>query len=375
MSRAEGTVPAVFVAHRLALADCPGGLQICTREFQQTLTAAGFNLRVVAIDHDRTVRGRLRKRIGRDAYPIEWQADAVDLVAAAARNHDARIVFLNLVNLAPMAVALRPMLDTSCDIVLLSHGLESVDFLHEQTGNRAAAATALGKLLFLEREQRRYINRVVCVNPFEVEIERWLGAQHVDWVPRTIAAREPLAWTPQRDRLGFVGTVDHPPNRDSLCMFLDALSTESQGAAVRVRVVGGPENSGRALAAAYDRVDYLGPLDDAALDSEASSWSAAVHPLFCWARGVSTKLATALAWRIPVVTTPAGARGYIWREGGPTIEPSAIACARAALALLDPSAGLAARQAVAAAVETSPTVLDVSAQLRAFLRPEGGGAA
>jgi glycosyltransferase involved in cell wall biosynthesis len=375
LSPADRPVPALFVAHRLALADRPGGLQICTREFQQTLAAAGFDLRVVTIDHDRTVRGRLRKRIARHAYPVEWQAEAIDLVAAAARDHDARMVFLNLVNLAPMAAVLRPMLDASCEIVLLSHGLESVDFLHEHTDHRGAAATALGKLLFLEREQRRYITRVVCVNAFEVEIERWLGAQHVDWVPRTIALREPLAWTPQGNRLGFVGTVDHPPNRDGLCMFLDALWREPESAAVRVRIVGGPEDSGRALAATYNSVDYLGPLDDSALDSEASSWSVTVHPLFCWARGVSTKLATAMAWRIPVVTTPAGARGYIWREGGPTIAPTAVACARAALALLNPSVGSAARQAVAAAVATSPGVWDVAVQLRRFLLPGPGGPA
>jgi glycosyltransferase involved in cell wall biosynthesis len=360
-------VPAVFVAHRLTLAASPGGAQICTREFQDTLTAAGFDLHVVAVDHDRTIGARVRQRISMRAYPVEWQAEAVDAVVAASHKHAAHTVFLNLVNLAPMAEALRPRLERTAEIVLLSHGLESVDFLHETSGMGNAAAR-LGRLLFLEREQRRHIDHVVCVNAFEVEIERWLGAAHVDWVPRVIAAREPLPWRPRSDRLGYVGTLDHPPNRDGLCMFLDALAAEPVNPQLRVRLVGGPEESGRTLAARYGAVDYLGPLPDSELDVEAASWSATVHPLFCWARGVSTKLATGMAWGIPIVTTPAGARGYVWREGGPTIAPTAAACARAALTLLDPSAGLAARQAVRDAVATSPSVADVAAQLERILR-------
>ena len=59
----------------------------------------------------------------------------------------------------------------------------------------------------------------------------------------------------------------------------------------------------------------LGPLDDADLRGEAGSWNCFINPLFCLSRGCSTKLATALSWEIPVVTTSFGRRGYVWNDG------------------------------------------------------------
>ena len=358
-------VPAVFVAHEFALTDKPGGVQVCTREFHHTLNVAGYDMSVVPIQFDRSLPGRLRQRLHRRAYPLQWHSTVVDAVVDATRARGANVVFLNLVNLAPMAEALRRRLGATCRLVLLSHGLESVDFVHEHPHRDRQGECRLGRLIYLERAQRQFLSHVVCVNPFEVEIERWLGAKQVDWVARTVPQRSPLAWSPHAERFGFVGTLDHPPNRDGLIAFLQALAHQRQSA--RIRVVGGPEADGQALAARFSSVDYLGALGDAELEVEAASWSAFLHPLFCWARGVSTKLATALAWQLPIVTTDQGVRGYLWKEGGPDIVATADECAARAVQLLDPSTRRAARERVAAAGATSPSVGELATKLRAMI--------
>jgi hypothetical protein len=126
-----------------------------------------------------------------------------------------------------------------------------------------------------------------------------------------------------------------------------------------VRIVGGPESAGRELAGRFRTAEYLGPLPDPDLEREAATWSAFVHPLFCWARGCSTKLASALAWRVPIATTPAGARGYSWRDGQLPMAETPEAFARLAVDLAQPAAAQRAREQVAAVAASSPTIADV----------------
>src|SRR5207248_2611035 len=97
-----------------------------------------------------------------------------------------------------------------------------------------------------------------------------------------------------------------------------------------------------------------GPLSDHDLEREAATWSAFVHPLFCWARGCSTKLALALAWQLPIATTRAGARGYTWRDGTLPMADAPEAFARLASELVNPAAASRARQHVAAIARSSP---------------------
>jgi glycosyltransferase involved in cell wall biosynthesis len=244
--------------------------------------------------------------------------------------------------------------------VLLSHGLESVDFLHTipLDSHSRHLQSELGKRLLAERRHRVAIDHVFTLTPWEAEIERWLGAKGVTALPRTMTKRAPLEWNPDASRLGFVGTLDHPPTRDGLEQFLAAFERFAP-ASMHLRVVGGPDASGRSLASRFRSVRYLGPLDDRALEAEASTWSAFVHPLFCFARGCSTKLATALAWRIPVVTTPAGARGYVWREGVLPMADSPETLALLACAMMDHAAAVRARDEIAAIGRTCPTTEEV----------------
>jgi hypothetical protein len=351
---------AIFVTHATAVSAQPGGLQICTREYIETLRAAGLDVALEIIEHDRRLVTRARHRLFPTPYPDQWRPSAIDRIVTAARQADARFVCLNLVNLAPLATALRPRLSPATSLVLLSHGLESVDFLHTiPEGSRSARLQRdLGRRLVEERRQRLAIEHVFCLTPFEAEIERWLGARAVTWLPRTIPSRQPLAWRPDPARLGFVGTLDHQPTRDGLERFLAAFE-RVKPAGVHVRVVGGPELAGRALAGRFQSIEYLGPLSDHDLEREAATWSAFMHPLFCWARGCSTKLASALAWQLPIATTPAGARGYTWRDGTLPMADAPDAFARLASELANPAAASRARQQVAAIARSSPTVDEV----------------
>jgi len=358
---------AVFVAHDVALSGAPGGVQLCTDEYIRSISEAGVSLTVVPIHSDRRLWSRLSRRLLPDPYSsLQWRPDSVHEIVAGIDRAGARLVFINLVNLAPLAVALRARLGTACRIVLLSHGLESVDMLHTIPINGSRAQRRLGRRLVQERQHRAAVNHVFCLSPFEAELERWLGAPCVTALPRTIPRLPPLDWAPAGDRLGFVGTLDHPPTRDGLTKFLQAFARIAPPR-LRVRVVGRPERAGRKLAAMFPHTEYLGPLDDQELEREAATWSAFLHPLFCYARGCSTKLAVAISWGLPIVTTAAGARGYTWRSGTLPMAASPEAFARLAMQMTDPGIAQAARRGVAAVARSSPTVADVAALIRAAL--------
>ena len=369
---AVGLGPGVLVSHPQALSDAPGGLQICTQEYIRTLRAAGIDLTFATIAHDRRIATRILRRLVPEPYPPQWRPSAVSDIVSSALRVDARHVFLNLVNLAPLALALKPRLPAHTRVVLLSHGLESVDFLHTIPfdSHSRRLQSDLGKRLLAERRHRVAIDHVFTLTPWEAEIERWLGARGVTALPRTVTTRAPLEWTPDASRLGFVGTLDHLPTRDGLEQFLAAFE-RCVPAGLQVRVVGGPEARGRALAGRFRSVRYLGPLDDRALELEASTWSAFVHPLFCFARGCSTKLAIALAWRIPVVTTPAGARGYAWREGVLPMADSPESLARLACDMTDRLAAIRARDEIAAIARSCPTTEEVGGMIQRALLGAG----
>jgi glycosyltransferase involved in cell wall biosynthesis len=369
-------IPLLFVTHPRALEPAPGGLQLCTDEFIRGFRAGSFDVQLLLVEHDRRLTSRLRNRVAPQPYPAQWRPQSVETIADAAEASRAQFVCLNLVNLAPLAAALKPMLRHDTRIVLLSHGLESVDYLHTVPAAWAAAhARDLGRRLLDERAQRAAIDHVLCLTPFEAEIERWLGARRVTAVPRTISPLPPLDWNPQGRRIGFVGTLDHPPTRDGLAAFLTA-SADIVSPDLEIRIVGGPGDQGRALAARYPQVRYLGPLDDAALRAEAETWSVFAHPLFCWARGCSTKLAVAFAWHLPVVTTAAGARGYTWRRGELVVAEEPTEFAAAAFRLTSRFEADKARRSIIEIVRTSPTIDDVGALLRdALITPLHSAAA
>jgi glycosyltransferase involved in cell wall biosynthesis len=192
-----------------------------------------------------------------------------------------------------------------------------------------------------------------------------LGAKNVTWLPRTIPAN-PLPWSPHSSRLGFVGTVDHSPNREGLILFLEAFEKIAPDS-VRLRLVGGPETAAKAIAERFPLVEYLGRLSNEELEKEASTWSCFVHPLFCYSRGCSTKLAIALGWQIPVITTPAGCRGYTWHQGNLPLAETPESLAELALKMLVPEVANTTQQEISAIVSSAPTLNDVAAKVESCL--------
>jgi hypothetical protein len=114
-------------------------------------------------------------------------------------------------------------------------------------------------------------------------------------------------------------------------------------------------------------VDYLGSLDEAELRDEATTWNTFLHPIFCNARGCSTKLAIAMAWHIPIVTTSIGHRGYRWTRGSLVLAETPAAFASRCLELLEPARAEEARHQVSLIAGSSPSLSEVAGAMRELL--------
>jgi hypothetical protein len=362
---------AVFIHYAGHLDVGGGGVQACSREYFSELACAGFDLIPVEIPPDRRLATRVRRHIWPDPYAsLINAADAVRRVVAAAPRPE--WVFINQHFLGEIAPLLQHVLPAGTRYIMLSHGLESTDFLHEmreigggpRSGVTKRQALMLGWRLVQEARQARAFDHVFCLSEFEQEIEHWLGSASVRMIPRTIT-RAPLNWHPEGSRLGFVGTLDHQPNREGLLLFLRAY--EALGGRGQVRVVGGPESAGIALAREYRSVRYLGPLPNHLLEAEARTWNCFLHPIFCYARGASTKLATALSWELPIATTTTGYRGYTWSVGQLPTADDPQKFAALADSMLDLRRAAEAREQVREVAKSSPTIEEVAGLMRSAL--------
>jgi glycosyltransferase involved in cell wall biosynthesis len=338
------------------------------------IDAAGINVRICPLDIDRRLSTRLLKRFIPSAYFRPVAPSNIKGLNRLVRELSPEFIFLNQVNLAVFAPALKPQLSPECKIVLLSHGLESTDLLHLirlrtrlplTSRPYLSSSLELGAAVLRESVLRTHIDCVCALSESDVVLEHWIGASRVDWLPRTIQAAS-LLWAPRGNYFGFVGTLDHAPNLEGLVLVLEELQAMAIEC-LRIRVVGGPARTGEWLSSKYGIVDYLGPLSDADLRAEARSWNAFLHPIFCHARGCSTKLASAIAWQIPVVTTTIGRRGYLWKDGDLIIADDPAGFARQCMDLLNPDAAEKARLNVVKVTQTSPTIDEVAMRMRALL--------
>lgn len=291
-------------------------MQWCTRDYLDTVTAAGLQAEILAYDNDRRPAVRLRRKIQPRPFADMISPQLTSEIVAAQKANDARWIFLNNSEPLVLASAVKKRMGDQARLVYLSHGVESTDQLNEmRLGSECVPPHRrqpawIGRLFLAELEQRRHLDGVVCVSEEDVLFERWLGSEKVCFLPRSIRA-EPLDWQPEPGRVGTVGTLSHLPNLDGIRRLAAELDRHPS---VRLRVVGGPRDAGEKLARQFESIEYMGPLDEDALKAEAATWRAFVNPIFCQARGVSTKVATALGWGLPVLTTPQGARGYRWDD-------------------------------------------------------------
>jgi hypothetical protein len=306
----------LFVSTAEALAPTGGGVQQCTQEYVRILKAAGFAPQPVIyrfkLGISRRVYNRIFPRVGITRAPSSF----FEPVLSATRQLQPEFVFYNVNVFTNIVRSVRSVCPHARQI-MLSHGLESVDFRIEQelrrfrgdeNRPRSLADRMLKKQLRDERSQRAELDAVVALSPQDAQLEKELGAKQVLWLPATVIDK-PLNSNPIDGRVGCASTLNHPPNRDGLeKLFLELANRKPSG--FRFRLAGRPSKIGAELASRFAFVDYLGQLNDEALRNEAASWCCFVHPLFVYAKGRSTKLATALEWNIPVATTKAGARGY-----------------------------------------------------------------
>lgn len=125
--------------------------------------------------------------------------------------------------------------------------------------------------------------------------------------PKTVPRRNPAS----PPRVGFVGTLYYPPNRDGVRWFLESvwplILRQIPDARLRLAGVGGAE-----IGNGSPNVDRLGWL--AEVGSEMAGWSLAVVPLFAGG-GTRVKIAEAFSRKCPVVSTKLGAYGYDVADG------------------------------------------------------------
>ncbi len=283
-------------------------------------------------------------------------------------------MFFNLLEFPSLARHLSRRFGNKLKLVHLSHGLDSTDMCIDQQVQRCTngdirlekrAARSLGAKIQFEADYRRFLDAVLCLSPIDAHFERWLGAKQVAWFSRPVRER-PLPARPIANRVGCVATLDHPPNWHGLVLLLDCLNRRNL-TRLSFRLCGGPDERGKELAIRFPFVNYLGRLSDSELREEAASWSCFVHPLFHFARGCSTKLAVALGWRLPIATTLAGARGYVWDESVMPLAttPTALADLVASRSQIESYESLAQQTVRIAALQPSPETL--ARQMSAFL--------
>jgi hypothetical protein len=298
-------------------------------------------------------------------------ASFADRISRAADAAGASWIAFNQAECAPIARELRSLQSGRHKLALLSHGIDSSDFVHNvriQNGGQPVLgkreALWLGRQIFAEMQFHPAFDAIFCLSETDRHVEQWLGGTRVRVLPRVIEPN-PLNWMPERGRIGTVSTLNHGPNYEGIERLCQAL--ERQTPEIRLRIIGRPSDAGAEFGRKYPFVDYLGSLSDAALEEEARSWCAFVNPIFCYPRGCSTKLAVPLGWQIPIVTTRAGARGYVWDETRVPLLETAEEVADYAQRYADPAVAAKARANVQFIASISPSLLDVAEAMKAEL--------
>ncbi|MCA3693463.1 glycosyltransferase [Aquidulcibacter sp.] len=363
---------ALFLTNYQHIGEGKGGVQRCTAEYLDTIEAMGLGVRVVRISNDQRLDTKVLRQLNSSPYfrPVAQ----ADLARACEAAQQADLIFLNQVALCAIAKPLRQVVGPKIPIIVLSHGCEITDLLHlarlhqklPLSGRlRPTPKQALAQVLTDEITTRTDIDGVIGLSEYDANTETWLGSRRSTWLPRTVKP-EPLEWSPVLGRFGFVGTLDHAPSLEGLVQVLEEIERQ-KARQLSVRVVGAPPRLGRWLAERFPSVSYLGALNDADLNEEACSWNGFLNPIFCQARGCSTKLAMALNWQIPILTTPIGRRGYLWSEGS-------LAEAEHPRTFVEAMIQAQASEAVARTLQdqvriaslASPTLPEVAKAMRAF---------
>jgi hypothetical protein len=301
--------------------DEKGGVQICTHEYVDLFLKADFTITFQKLRPTRKILNRLLIRSRLDCFQHYDFAEIFNDSAQIIRKERITVVAINQINLAPLARLIKKEFGGQVKVILLSHGNETGDYLpflvrsNPKGLSRILHTFRLGRHLLEEAWlYTHYIDLTLCISELEQDINSWLGARNILFIPRTFSP-DFLEWEPVLGRIGFVGTLNHFPNIRGLEMVLEVFATLPGSSEREVRIVGGGESQGQELEQKYPFVKHLGRLTDQALKEEASAWSVFLNPVFWYSRGASTKLATGINWGLPILSTRQGNRGYSWKSG------------------------------------------------------------
>lgn len=299
-------------------AEVPGGVQRCTREFLAVVEAASDFTAQFAIDYDRRLLTKLKRRTRLFSYAhydaLAWRTP----LCTAIEENRIDTVFLNRAELARLVPVIGRIAPTARK-VLMSHGNESGDLVYEMGVHRKARHRNLAARLYdyiwlggaiAAEAQMRHEDTftVIAMSEEEAVIERWLGANDVLVLPRSISFN-PVEWMPEPGLVGWVGSLHHTPNIAALTPILDRIAARGAGD-ITFEIVGRPESVGAAFGSRYPFVRYLGALDDFQLGAAMAKWSLFCNPVFWLSKGASMKLGDALGRGLPVLSTRSGRRGY-----------------------------------------------------------------
>jgi hypothetical protein len=309
-------------------ATIPGGVQICSKEFLAIIQNTGIEVSIFEVSVSKKLAHRLLRRLRIDAYNLYDVQNYEETLCREIERQQATYIFINKSELVKFSALIRKRFGNRIQIIIMSHGNETYDLLHEISGvfsrlgwlARMRESFRIGLNLHAESHYRlRYVDLVCAMSREEVAIERWLGTREVLFLPRLVE-EDCLPWQPNYKYVGYVGTLNHTPNLVALEAVLEEIA-KRPAAPLRCRVVGGPVEIGKQLADKYPFVDYLGRLSDQELMDEAKQWAFFLNPIFWYSRGASMKLAKAIGWGLPIITTQAGRRGYDWRTGNLLVTP------------------------------------------------------
>lgn len=315
---------AVFLTNKSSLYSAvTGGVQLCSQEFLDILNAVdSIELKHYYVSFTKNLVQRILIKIGFENYSMyDVEKDKKSFIEFL-RVNKIEIVFINMASLVRYAKPIKEAFGNEVRIILMSHGNHSGDFLHLISKpitkvsflKKVLNKIRLGLLISTESEFRvKYVDAVVALSETETQIENWFGAKQTLFLPRKLHSNF-LKYNPIIGRVGFVGRLDHPPNLQGMEILLDGFNV-SQEKPVEIRLVGAPEKIGKQLAKKYAQVTYLGELSNNNLETEVATWAILLNPVWWYSTGASTKLAKAISWGVPIVTTTAGMRGYKWQKG------------------------------------------------------------
>ena len=306
-----------------------GGVQLCSQEFHSIIqNIDDISLEDYYIPYTKNLFQRLQIKCGMENYSVFDIKNEAPALLDYITKQDIGIVFINMATPVRFAKPIRQKFGDEVKIILLSHGNHSCDFLHLITKPVSRPSLLrkwmnkirLGRLIATEAEYRvKWLDGVVVLSETEKQIENWFGAKRTSFLPRKLY-KDFLQRVPVPGRIGFVGRLDHPPNFQGIIILLTELSSQHHD--LQFRLVGAPPAYGMKIKQQFPFIEYLGELSDQDLEKEVATWAFFLNPVWWYSTGASTKLARAISWGLPIITTTAGMRGYEWEKGSMLIAES-----------------------------------------------------